>query len=156
VETEGADTSARDNDGHTIWDGLKVAFTSSEFSSEGMHSLSDPRAVSALMRVLVLQEGPPVEWILRPYHKLVVEQGERLREALPAWQAQRRSLLGGHIPIEPLLDIVLTYDGTPSTTQEHWATGLGLLIALSAPSTMNPCPSQKRMSTGESVIGRVS
>jgi hypothetical protein len=128
VETGGADMSVTDHDGNTIWDALEFPFKFCKLNWVGEDAIADSRSVSALLRVLVLREGPPERLTpqLRPYHQTVVEQGARLRGALPAWFAQRRSFLGEILVlIDPLLDLVSNYDGGPSTTQEFWDTGLG-------------------------------
>jgi hypothetical protein len=55
----------------------------------------------------------------------VVEEGARLRAALPAYLAQRRALLDVHCPLlPPLRTMVYGYE-EPTTTDEVWATGLG-------------------------------
>jgi hypothetical protein len=85
---------------------------------------------SALMRVLVLKGDPPADFgarLRRPEHAQMVEEGARLRAALPAYLARRRALLDDHCPlIPPLLALVRGYDPEPNTTEELWATGLGL------------------------------
>jgi hypothetical protein len=60
-------------------------------------------------------------------HAWVVEEGARLRAALPAYLVPRRALLDAHCPlIPPLLALVRGYDPEPTTTEELWATGLGV------------------------------
>jgi hypothetical protein len=84
--------------------------------------------VTALLRVMVLKGDPParVAAMLKPEHARMVEEGERLRAALPAYFVQRRALLDAHCPlIAPLQAIVRRYDPEPTTTEELWATGLG-------------------------------
>jgi hypothetical protein len=84
--------------------------------------------VTALLRVTVLKGDPPGKFVarLKPEHKRVVEEGARLKAALPAYVAQRQGLLDAHCPlIAPLLALVSGYDPEPTTTEELWATGLG-------------------------------
>jgi hypothetical protein len=59
----------------------------------------------------------------------VVEEGARLKVALPAYLARWRTLLDAHCPlIAPLLALVRDYDPEPTTTEELWATGLGTAL----------------------------
>jgi hypothetical protein len=63
---------------------------------------------------------------LRPEHARMVEEGARLRAALPAYLVRRWALLEDHCPlIPPLLALVRGYYSDP-TTEELWATGLGV------------------------------
>jgi hypothetical protein len=83
--------------------------------------------LSALLRVMVLRSAPPADLAsqLRPEHARVVEEGARLRAALPAYLAQRQALLDAHCPlIAPLRALIREYDPEPTTTEELWATGL--------------------------------
>jgi hypothetical protein len=85
------------------------------------------KAISALLRVMVLRDAPLVELItcLSPERSQVVNDGARLRTRLPAYLAQRRALLDAHCPlIAPLQDLVHGYE-VPTTTAELWATGRG-------------------------------
>jgi hypothetical protein len=77
---------------------------------------------------MVLKGAPPAEFVarLKPEHARVVEEGARLRAALPAYLVQRRALLDAHCPlIAPLRALVRGYDPESTTTEELWATGLG-------------------------------
>jgi hypothetical protein len=76
--------------------------------------------VTALLRVIVLKGAPPDEPVafLRPEHTQVVEEGARLRAALPAYHRQRWTLLDAHCPLIASL--------REPTTEELWATGLGV------------------------------
>jgi hypothetical protein len=86
--------------------------------------------VTALLRVLVVRGAPPANFVAqlrRPEHMRVVEEGVRLRAALPAYLVQRRALLDAHCPlIPPLLALVRGYDPELTTTEELGATGLGV------------------------------
>jgi hypothetical protein len=91
-------------------------------------SVNNAAEVTALLRVMVLKGDPPANVVsqLRPEHVRVVEEGARLRAALPANLEQRRALLDAHCPlIPPLLALVRDYDPKPTTTEELWSTGLG-------------------------------
>jgi hypothetical protein len=112
-----ADIAEVNNAGKTVWDLV------------GGHLIrKNAIAGTALLRVMVLKGAPPA-WrvaLLRPEHAQVVEEGARLRAALPAYLAQRRALLEAHCPlIAPLHALVRGYDPEPTTTEELWATGLG-------------------------------
>jgi hypothetical protein len=77
---------------------------------------------------MVLRRAPSDAFVaqLRPERVRVVEEGARLRTALPAYLAQRRVLLDAHCPlIAPLLALVRDYDPEPTTAEELLATGLG-------------------------------
>jgi hypothetical protein len=118
LEHGGADIKDATDKGSTVWDMLG-----------GNLIRSDAAEVTALLRVMVLNGTPPAEMVarLRPEHARVVEEGARLRAALPAYLAQRRALLDAHCPlIAPLLALVRGYDPEPTTTEELWATGLGV------------------------------
>jgi hypothetical protein len=82
----------------------------------------------SLLRVMLLQKSPPKWMILAPGSPLlqVVQEGVRLRAGLPAYLAQRRALLDVHcLLIAPLRALVRDYQ-VPTTTEELWATGLGM------------------------------
>jgi hypothetical protein len=105
------------NAGNTIWDMLS-----------GKIRNGNAAEVTALLRVIVLKTDIPANIAARlsPEHAQVVEEGARLKAALPAYLAQRRALLDAHCPlIPPLLALVRGYDPEPTTTEELWATGLG-------------------------------
>jgi hypothetical protein len=74
------------------------------------------------MRVMVVRDDPPADFgaqLRRPEHTRVVEEGARLRAALPAYLVRRRALLDDHCPlIAPLLALVRGYDPEPTTTDE--------------------------------------
>jgi hypothetical protein len=83
--------------------------------------------VTALLRVMVLKGDPPdgfVAQMRRPEHARVVEEGARLRAALPAYLVRRRALLNDCPLIPPLLALVRGYYPKPTATEELWATGL--------------------------------
>jgi hypothetical protein len=79
---------------------------------------------------MVVKGDPPINLVAlmeQTEHARVVEEGARLRAALPAYLARRRALLNDHCPlIPPLLALVREYDPEPTTTEELWATGLGV------------------------------
>jgi hypothetical protein len=83
-----------------------------------------------MLRAMVVRGAPPAEFMARlrrPEHARVVEEGARLRAALPAYLVRRRAILDAHCPlIAPLLALVRGYDPEPTTTEELWATGLCL------------------------------
>jgi hypothetical protein len=118
LEHGGANIADRTDAGTDVWH----IFQLDKFISD------DAAEVTALLRVMVLKGAPPAEFEaqLRPEHARVVEEGTRLRAALPAYLTQRRALLDAHCPlIAPLRDLVHSYDPAPTTTEELWATGLG-------------------------------
>jgi hypothetical protein len=84
-------------------------------------------ALTALLRVVVVH-GAPREVIARdvaPPFPRIVQDGARLRVQLPAYLAQRRTLVDARCPLlPPLQDLVHGYE-EPTTTDELWATGLG-------------------------------
>jgi hypothetical protein len=87
---------------------------------------ADAAEVTGLLRVMVLKGAPPDAFAARrrPEHARVVEEGARLRMALPAYLTQRRALLDAHCPlIAPLRALVRDYDPEPTTTEEIRATG---------------------------------
>jgi hypothetical protein len=56
-----------------------------------------------------------------------MKEGARLRAALPAYLVRRMALLDAHCLLIPLLlALVRGYDPEPTTTEELWATGLGV------------------------------
>ena len=95
---------------------------------------SNSKAVTAFLRVMLLRASPSAAVMakLSPNHngraRLVeAPEGARLRARLPAYLAQRRALLGAHSPlIAPLQALVAGYE-EPTTTDELWAMGLGVL-----------------------------
>jgi hypothetical protein len=131
LEHGGADILDVANNGATVWDVLETFLVGrsveDEEDSDDDDPMYDATAVTALLRVMVLQDAPPAELTerLSPEHATVVQEGPRLRARLPASLAQRRALLDAHCPlIAPLLDLVHGYE-VPTTTDELWATGLG-------------------------------
>jgi hypothetical protein len=93
----------------------------------GKYSFWKPAEVTDLLRVMVLRGSPPANFMsqLRPIHVQVVEEGARLRVALPAYFARRWALVDTHCPlIQPILAIVKDYADLWAT-EELWATGLG-------------------------------
>jgi hypothetical protein len=91
----------------------------------------DHEAVTALLRVMVLHGAPPAELAARlsVEHAQIVEEGARLKAALPAYLAQRRILLDAHCALlPPLRAIVYSYEEL-TTTDEFWATGIGTAAA---------------------------
>jgi hypothetical protein len=115
LEHGGSSILETNNDGETVWDKL-IRF--------GGFSDRDDTTVIALLRVMVLQGAPPVDLIekLPPELARVVSQGKLLRTLLPAYLANRRTLLDAHTPlIAPLRALVSEYE-EPTTTDELWAT----------------------------------
>jgi hypothetical protein len=120
LEHGGADITDRTISGRDVWDFLEL-----RKATVFMYDAAD---ITALLRVMVLKGAPSaaVAALLHPEHAQVVEEGARLRAALPAYLAQRRALLDAHCPlIAPLRDLVRGYDPEPTTTEELWATVLG-------------------------------
>jgi hypothetical protein len=87
-------------------------------------------AATSLLRVMVLKGASLADFVSqlrRPEHAQVVEEGACLMAALPAYLVRRRALLDTHRPlIAPLVALVRGYDPEPTTTEELWATGLGV------------------------------
>jgi hypothetical protein len=120
LELGGADIAEVNDTGTTVWDMLVLHSSRETFIDQK----------TALLRVMVLRTAPPADLVsqLRPDHARVVEEGARLRTALPAYLVRRRALLDAHCPlIPPLLGLVRGYDPEPHTTEQLWATGLGVV-----------------------------
>ena len=86
--------------------------------------------MTTLMRVMQTRRSPPVVTgaanALLTAHVSLVQAAARLRARLPAYLAQRRAVLDAHCPLlAPLRAIVTRYE-EPTTTEELWATGLGI------------------------------
>ena len=123
LEHGGADIADVTKNGQTVWDLLKTYLIKSD-TADIEHK---PAVVTALLKVMVLRDAPPVEITARlsPEHKIVVQEGARLRASLVEYLTRRRALLGTYCPlIAPLRDLVHGYE-EPTTTEELWATGLG-------------------------------
>jgi hypothetical protein len=84
--------------------------------------------VTALLRVILLRDSPTPALAARlaPEHLQVVEEGHRLRAALPAYLESRHTLLDAHCPLLPELQALVHGYEEPTTTDEFWATGLGV------------------------------
>jgi hypothetical protein len=126
LEHGGADIKDTTPDGRTVWDLLRKPFV--ENTQKGIAS---GYWLTPLLRVMVLRSGPPANLVLlvapRYYH--VVEEGAWLRVRLPAYLAQRRTLLAEHTSlIEPLRALISSYE-EPTVARELWATGLGALAS---------------------------
>jgi hypothetical protein len=118
-----ADITEANDRGDTIWKILADHLLSVHLADESVNE------VIALLRVMVLKGDPPDDLVAdlkQTEHARVVEEGARLRAALPAYLVRRRAILNDHCPlIPPLLALVRNYDPEPTTTEELWATGLG-------------------------------
>jgi hypothetical protein len=104
----GADIMDMSSYGWTIWDLLLVTLAKCAHREEaaGAH-------LTALLRVTILQCGPPADQVMKmsPQHSRVVEEGARLRAGLPAYLARRRAQLAEHTSlIALLLTLVSSYD----------------------------------------------
>jgi hypothetical protein len=108
--------------GDTVWDFMTYHV------QRGNRMKSDPAALIALMRVIVLRGAPPPALValFLPEIACVVQEGARLRAQLPAYLVQRRALLDAHCPalLPPLRALIHAYMEL-ATTEEVWATGLG-------------------------------
>jgi hypothetical protein len=121
----GADIADANDGGETIW----TLLAEMAFKICPLHEyVAD--WITARLRVYVLRGAPMAECMVRlrrPEHARVVEEGARLRAALPAYLVRRRALLNAHCPlIAPLLALVCRYAPEPTTTKGLWATGLGV------------------------------
>jgi hypothetical protein len=133
LEYGGAQITDTDNEGGSVWtDNLQGAYCLPaklmgayvEYD-DGEDTLinGDFLALTAMLCVLVLHGGPPESLA---QDQQIVKDGARLRARLPAYLAQRRVLLDAHCPLlPPLLNLVHGYE-EPTTTDELWATGLGI------------------------------
>jgi hypothetical protein len=113
-------------DGHTVWD--KLTFFLEDLEGER----GDPAALTALLRVMVLRgaPSPALLKLMSPESMNLVQEGIRLRARLPAYLAHRRAYLDSRCPRISVLPAVLRaliygFEG-PATTEELWATGLGV------------------------------
>jgi hypothetical protein len=124
LEHGGADIANTNPDGRTVWDLLWK-----HFAANAHTGYAAAASLTPLLRVMVLQGAPPVDLVaqMHPQHSQVAEEGTRLRARLPAYLARRRALLAEHTSlIAPLRALVSGYE-EPTTTEELWATGLGVL-----------------------------
>jgi hypothetical protein len=135
LEDGGADIAdVADDGGNTIWEIVAHRLNHRLLRIRHLPYRFDPADQTdaegtALLRVVVLKGDPPADFVARlenQEHARVVEEGARLRAALPANLARRRAFLDAHCPlIALLLALVRDYDPEPTTTEELWATGLG-------------------------------
>jgi hypothetical protein len=88
----------------------------------------DPAAFTAMFRAMVLHNDPPLKIIdaLSPEDSRLADEGARLRAELPAYLVRRRTLLDAHCPLLPPLCILVHGYMELTTTEELWATGLGV------------------------------
>jgi hypothetical protein len=121
LEHGGSDITETDKAGKTIWGLLhRLLLRAKRWNPE-----------EKLLRVMLLRGGPPAEmkgrFLPEGEATHLVEEGERLRALLPAYLMQRRALLDTHCPlIAPLRDIIHDYE-VPTTAEELWATGVGVV-----------------------------
>jgi hypothetical protein len=115
--------------GATVWGKLEAS-SGEEEQQDDDDPIYGAKAITALLRVMMLRDAPPAELIerLSPAHARVVQEGARLRARLPTYLAQRRALLVAHCPLiaplpEELQTLILRFEGL-ATTDELWATGL--------------------------------
>jgi hypothetical protein len=133
LEHGGADIGDTNNNGATIWDLLDDYLIEDGRNLEDDEDdekpyVYDSTAMTSLLRVIVLRGAPPAEITARlsPVHAQVVADGARLRAQLPTYLAQRRALLDAHCPLIPPLRMLVYGYEEPTTTDELWATGLGV------------------------------
>jgi hypothetical protein len=128
LEYGGADIMDTTSGGRTVWELLEDHFYFARMRLE----LGDRVGVDlppSLLRAMVLQSAPLADLLTRmtPQYSRVAEEGARLRAGLPAYLARRRALIDDHTSlIAPLWALVSSYE-EPTTTEELWATGLGVL-----------------------------
>jgi hypothetical protein len=123
LEFGGASMDEVSTDGKTVWDMLKDHLCSKDADHWAYYVAHDDATVIALLRVLVLRSSPPAELTaaLSSERALVVQEGARLRDRLPAYLVQRRTLVDDHcLIIAPLRAMVHGYE-VPTTTEEMWA-----------------------------------
>jgi hypothetical protein len=126
LEHGGADIAEVTDAGLTVWTmlGYSLFFI--------LHPADNAvvEAAIALLRAMIVRKTPPAYFVAplrRPEHARVVEEGAVLRAALPAYLVRRRALLDAICPlIPPFQDLVRGYDSELTTTEELWATGLGV------------------------------
>jgi hypothetical protein len=109
------DAYAKDDDDEYV--SIDGEYTQTDFTAE----------ITSMLRVIVLYGGPPDSLTadLAPPLQRIIRDGARLRARLPAYLAQRRTLLNAHCSLlPPLQDLVHGYEEA-ITTDELWATGLG-------------------------------
>jgi hypothetical protein len=118
LEIGGACIEETTDAGTSVWDALRGSL---------VHlSLAE---VTSLLLFMVVRGTPSAGLVaaLRPEHAQLVREGYRIQTRLPAYLVQRRALLDAHCPlISPLRALVHDYDPEPTTTEELWATGLGV------------------------------
>jgi ankyrin repeat protein len=148
LEHGGADITETSYNGDTVWDVLGQVrsqflfnndsdsdidsdFFGSDSNSKrmrGMQKEETSEAVKSLLRVMVLRGAPPDILVpeMTPMSKKLVRRGARIRARLPTYLAERRALLAEHCSlIVPLRALIEGYE-EPISTEELWATGLGL------------------------------
>jgi hypothetical protein len=111
----------------TVWDLLTVHTRRALGNDELVAPQEDPKAMTALLRVMVLRGSSPPALValLLPAERLVVDKGAWLRARIPAYLTRRRALLDAHIQlIPPLQALVHSYESDiymPATTDKIWA-----------------------------------
>jgi hypothetical protein len=114
LEHGGADIAEADDEGGTVCD---ILFFEEDANVTALAEFT------ALLLVMVLKGAPPDDFVARltrPEHVRVVEDGARLRAALPVYLVGRRTSLDDCPLLPPLLALVCGYDLEP-TTEELWA-----------------------------------
>jgi hypothetical protein len=124
LDHDGADIAEANGAGETVWDMLANQMVYVHVADEAVAEST------TLLRAMVVRSDPPAYFVAqlrRPEHARMVEEGARLRAALSVYLVRRWALLDAHCPlIPPLLALVRCYDPDPTTTEELWATGLGV------------------------------
>jgi hypothetical protein len=118
LEHGGSKVTEAIRDGKTLWALLEEHL---------MDEDEDAATVTALLRVMVLQEAPPAELIARlsPIYARTVEEGARIKARLPAYLAKQQPLLDAYCPLPAPLRILVHGYMELTTTEELWATGIG-------------------------------
>jgi hypothetical protein len=115
----GASPECKDIEGESVWDCLV------QRHNKGM----DEADLSHLLRVMLLKGDAPANFAdtLSPALQALVLEGGQLRARLPAYLVRRRTVLDTHCPVllPQLRDLVHGYMEL-TTTDELWATGLGM------------------------------
>jgi hypothetical protein len=138
LEHTDANIESVNNAGNTVWDEMihNMKIKNNFYlhnpleHEEGHESYGISANLISLLRVMVLRDAPPAGLValLPPdIYARVVQSGARLRARLPAYLVLRRTLLDEHCPVLllPLRALVHGYMEL-TTTEEIWATGLGV------------------------------
>jgi hypothetical protein len=119
----GASNEEKDNYDDDVWDHLRERIEEEEYEEDPL----DPEELASLLKFMLLLADPPANFAgaLKPDMRPLLQEGARLRAALPQYLERRQSVIRDHCPVLPLDLQAVVVGYSELSVEEKWATGLG-------------------------------